>query len=73
MIRKVLYFQPIILFSSSITPYAVNLDVEMVCARGMGSCLDMVQQMVWMARGVAMDMRDTLPGRSGSISIVSSM
>ena len=66
------YFQPMITFTSSMDTSAVTLDLEMMCAQGMGFWVEREQQKVWMTRGWRR-ICEALPGRSGARVTVSSM
>ena len=70
---RVLYVHPRITFTSSMAPSAVSLEVEMGFEQGVGSWVESGRHKVWIASGMAAAMRDELPGRSGAISMVSSM
>ena len=70
---QVSYFHPMITLTSSMTPSAVSLGVEMVFDQGVGSWLESGRQKVWIASGMAAAIRDVLPGKSRAMAMVSSM
>ena len=70
---RVLYNQPRMSFDSSSAPSASNLFSASTSFRGIGSLVELGLQNMWMASGIAASRRAAFPGRSGPITIVSSM
>ena len=70
---RMLYFHPKITLTSSISPSAVSLDVEMRFDRRVGSWMESGPQKVCVTRGMAAAIRDELPGRSEAMAMVSLM